>query len=43
VPYLIELAEKMRNGYKLTQEDIEKLTTMESDSYDLVACGYEIG
>jgi hypothetical protein len=33
----------MRNGYKLTEDDIEKLTTMESDSYDIVAMGYEIG
>jgi len=43
IPYLLELAEKMRNGYKLTDEDIEKLTSMESDSYDLVAMWYEIG
>jgi hypothetical protein len=33
----------MRNGYKLTEDDIEKLTTMESDSYDIVAMAYEIG
>jgi aspartyl-tRNA synthetase len=43
VPYLLELAEKMRTGYKLTEEDKKKLTSMESDTYDIVACGYEIG
>lgn len=43
IPYLIELADKMRDGYKMTEEDIAKLTSMESDSYDIVALWYEIG
>lgn len=43
IPYLIELADKIRNGYKMTEEDIAKLTSMESDSYDIVALWYEIG
>lgn len=43
IPYLIELADKMRNGYKMTDEDIAQLTSMESDSYDIVAMWYEIG
>ena len=43
IPYLIELAEKMRSGYQITDEDKKKLTSMESDSYDVIADGYEIG
>lgn len=43
VPYLLELADKMRTGYQLTEEDKKKLTTMESDTYDIIACGYELG
>lgn len=43
IPYLIELADKMRNGYEITNEDKKKLTSMESDSYDIIATGYEIG
>lgn len=43
VPYLLELAEKMRGGYQLSDEDKKKLTSMESDSYDVIANGYEIG
>ncbi len=43
IPYLLELADKIRSGYTLTQEDIKKLTSMESDSYDIIADGYEIG
>ena len=43
IPYLLELADKMRAGYVLSDEDKKKLTSMESDSYDVIACGYEIG
>ena len=43
IPYLIDLADKMRKGYTLTDEDKKKLTSMESDAYDIVACGYELG
>lgn len=43
VPYLLELADKMRNGYQLTDDDISQLTSMESDSYDIIADWYEIG
>ena len=43
IPYLIELAEKIRNWYKMTEEDISNLTSMESDAYDIVATWYEIG
>ncbi|GHW02789.1 aspartate--tRNA ligase [candidate division SR1 bacterium] len=43
IPYLIELADKMRDGYALSADDIQQLTSMESDSYDIVADGYEIG
>lgn len=43
IPYLIELAEKMRTWYQLSEEDKKKLTSMESDSYDIIANGYEIG
>ena len=32
----------MGNVYKLTEDDIQKLTTMESDSYDIIAMWYEI-
>jgi len=43
IPYLIDLADKMRKGYTLTDENKKKLTSMESDAYDIVACGYELG
>jgi aspartyl-tRNA synthetase len=43
IPYLIEVADKMRNGYVLSEEDKKKLTSMESDSYDIIAYGCEIG
>ena len=43
IPYLIDLAERMRNGYQLSNEDKKKLTTITSDTYDIVANGYENG
>lgn len=43
IPYLIALADKIRAGYTLQEQDIVELTSMESDSYDIIANGYEIG
>ncbi len=43
VPYIKELGQKIREGYELTKEDYTKLLTVNSDGYDIVLNGYELG